>query len=353
MDTVSILASVLLGVVSISSATAALVWRFSTPGSRLYLLDHPNERSLHTHPTPRTGGIAIVSVCVIGGSILGFLLPQQSARLAWLGVATLLLAVTSFVDDRQGLTVSCRLTVHLIVAVTLLFGGFVLQRIAVPGTTSIMPIAVAMPVTVLFIVWMVNLYNFMDGMDGFAGGMTVFGFGTYAVLGMLAGNLLFATLNLLVTAAAIGFLLFNFPPARIFMGDSGSSTLGLFAAAFSLWGIQEDVFPLWIALLAFSPFIVDATVTLVRRVFRKEKVWQAHRTHYYQRLVQSGWSHRRALLWEYAVMVGCATSAILGMGARQSTQWAIIVFWIIVYISLARMVNVLENQKRMSLGETR
>jgi UDP-N-acetylmuramyl pentapeptide phosphotransferase/UDP-N-acetylglucosamine-1-phosphate transferase len=140
----------------------------------------------------------------------------------------------------------------------------------------------------IFTVWFINLYNFMDGMDGFAGGMGTLGFGFLAYLGWLAGQDFFALSGLLIAGANLGFLLCNFPPARIFMGDAGSTTMGFLAAGMSLWGVRDGLFPMWIPILIFSPFIVDATVTLIRRLVHGDKVWQAHRSHYYQRLVLLG-----------------------------------------------------------------
>ena len=189
--------------------------------------------------------------------------------------------------------------------------------------------------------WMINLYNFMDGMDGFAGGMTVIGFGTLAVIGV--EHQLFMTMNLLVVSATCGFLLFNFPPAKIFMGDVGSSSLGFLAAGFSLWGNYEGIFPLWIALLIFSPFIVDATVTLLHRLFRGEKVWQAHKFHYYQRLVELGWGHKRTVLWEYVLMGACSISALIAPLLPFYGQGALLIGRSIIYIGLMSWVNRLEK----------
>jgi UDP-N-acetylmuramyl pentapeptide phosphotransferase/UDP-N-acetylglucosamine-1-phosphate transferase len=183
----------------------------------------------------------------------------------------------------------------------------------------------------LFIVWMINLYNFMDGMDGFAGGMTVFGFGTFAGLGWIAGHDSFLIVNLIIACASAGFLYFNFPPARIFMGDIGSSTLGLMAATLSLWGARDGVFPFWVAMLVFSPFIIDSTVTLARRLSRREKIWQAHKTHFYQRLVQAGWGHRKTVLFEYIIMFGCGITALWGARATVEMQVAIVVAWTLFY----------------------
>lgn len=323
--------------------SAFLTWWFCRPGSRFYILDHPNERSLHTSPTPRTGGIAIVAVCVLLGTALLIYSGGEMRRFTWLGVAILLLAATSFVDDRLGLAPGRRLLVHLIVATTLLAGGFLIDTIELPGARFALPLIVAVPLTLLFIAWMVNLYNFMDGMDGFAGGMAVAGFGVYALLGIVSGQYLFAGMNLIVAAAAGGFLLFNFPPARIFMGDTGSSCLGLLAAAFTIWGIQIGVFAAWIGLLVFSPFIVDATVTLLRRFWRGDKIWQAHKAHYYQRLVQSGWGHRRTVLWAYVVMVACAASAVAALRLSERMQWAVIGCWIVAYLMMAFGVRRLER----------
>jgi len=183
----------------------------------------------------------------------------------------------------------------------------------------------------------------MDGVDGLAGGMALIGFGTFAILGWSDGNELFASLNIVIVAAVAGFLVFNFPPAKIFMGDVGSSTLGFFAATMSLWGERDGIFPLWIAILVFSPFIVDATVTLVKRIVRRERVWHAHKTHYYQRLVQSGCGHKKTVIAEYITMVAAAISAIIGAQLQQQYQWVLIAVWVVIYISLGQAVNHIEK----------
>jgi len=308
-----------------------LTWRFSRIGSRFYILDHPKERSLHTRPTPRTGGIAIVTACLVAGSTAVFYFDYTRPQIAWLAVAALVVAGTSFLDDRLQLPPAIRIVSHFIAAGVLMYGGFVPDAVTLPGMAWTLPATLAVVVTPLYIVWMINLYNFMDGMDGFAGGMAVFGFGTFAILGVFAGHELFAALNFIVVAAAAGFLLFNFPPARIFMGDTGSSTLGLLAAAFSLWGAEEGIFDFWVGILVFSPFIVDATVTLLRRLWQREKVWKAHKTHYYQRLVQAGWGHRKSVLIEYVIMLGSGITALWAAHATAAAQAAILAIWVLAY----------------------
>ncbi len=257
----------------------------------------------------------------------------------WLGGMVLAIALISYLDDRRHLPVVYRMTAHLVAAGLVLYGGLAIQAVRLPGYEWAMAGWLSAIATMLYIVWMTNLYNFMDGMDGFAGGMTVVGFGTLALFGVLAGSNGFAALNLIVASAAAGFLVFNFPPAKIFMGDTGSSTLGFLAAGMSIWGDSVGILPLWIAVLVFSPFIVDATVTLIRRLLKRERVWQAHKSHYYQRLVQMGWGHRKTVLAEYALMAGCAVSALIAVRVTPAIQWVIIIFWVVVYAILMVWVD--------------
>ena len=275
--------------------TFALLRLLLLPATQRWFLDHPNPRSLHATPTPRTGGLAIVSGAVAG--------------LFWIGGAGLFaipalgLLLLSVLDDWRTLPASVRLLGHLIAAF-----GFV--YVAFP-TLSI-PVLLLLGIGVS---WMTNLYNFMDGADGLAGGMALFGFAFYALAAWVGGQPLFALLSLCIVAASAAFLLFNFPPARIFMGDGGSIPLGFLAAALGLVGWRDGLWPLWFPLVVFAPFIVDATVTLARRIMRGEAVWQAHRSHYYQRIILTGWSHRRTALAEYALMAGGGCLACLALNA--------------------------------------
>jgi UDP-N-acetylmuramyl pentapeptide phosphotransferase/UDP-N-acetylglucosamine-1-phosphate transferase len=253
------------------------------------------------------------------------------------------LAVVSFLDDRQGVPPKWRILVHLLAAVSLPVAGLAPDYFDLPGFALSLPVWLAILLTLLFTIWMINLYNFMDGMDGFAGGMAVIGFSTLAWLGRADAG--FAAVCLIVAAASAGFLIHNFPPAKIFLGDTGSTTLGFLAAACSLWGSKADLFPFWVALLVFSPFIVDATVTLLRRLLRGEKVWEAHRTHYYQRLVLLGWGHRRTVLVEYALMLACAGSAELAIHLPPAGQATLAAGWLLIYGLLMWGVGRLERRR--------
>ncbi|MDQ5908301.1 MAG: hypothetical protein QG599_392 [Pseudomonadota bacterium] len=269
------------------------------------LLDHPNARSLHERPIPRTGGFAVLSGLAVGSVGLALFVAELPPLLKILPFGLLPLAAISWLDDRHGVAAWQRLAVHGVAA-----GSLIIAGLSIPGL-ELLPVWATMSLTGLFVVWMINLYNFMDGMDGFAGGMAVIGFTTLAWLGR--ADIGFVAISLIIAAASAGFLVSNFPPARLFLGDTGSTTLGFLAAALSLWGSQADLFPLWAALWVFSPFIVDATVTLLRRLAQGERVWEGHRSHYYQRLVLLGWGHRCTVLAEYVLMLTSAGSAVLAV----------------------------------------
>jgi len=261
-------------------------------------LDRPNERSLHERPVPRTGGIALL----LGSAVS---LAAGAAAHWLLLLLTLALAVLSLLDDLRSLPAWLRLGVHLACALVLVW-----YLMSPMHPLEIVALALALA-------WLTNLYNFMDGSDGLAGGMALIGFGTYAAAAWLANDLVVAALSLAIAAAAAAFLSFNFPPARIFLGDVGSIPLGFLAGGIGLLGWRNDLWPLWFPLAVFGVFIGDATVTLARRLLRREKVWQAHRDHYYQRLVRSGFGHRGTALVAYAAMLLCAAAAL----AARTQPW--------------------------------
>lgn len=325
------------------ATTFALARYLSQPSSRLRILDHPNDRSLHLRPVARTGGLAILAGSLAGSMLFGFssLATGPHWTILLLGLAPL--AGVSFLDDHHSIPARWRILTHLWAAFSLVLTGYVPDSLALPGFALSTPGWLAILLTLLFAIWMINLYNFMDGMDGFAGGMAVIGFATLAWLGRTDPG--FAALCLTVAAASAGFLVHNFPPAKIFLGDTGSTTLGFLAAACSLWGNKTGLFPFWVALLIFSPFIVDATVTLLRRLLRGEKIWEAHRTHYYQRLVLLGWGHRRTVLVEYVLMLACAGSAELAIHLPPAGQTMLAAGWLLIYGLLMWGVGQLERRR--------
>jgi UDP-N-acetylmuramyl pentapeptide phosphotransferase/UDP-N-acetylglucosamine-1-phosphate transferase len=303
--------------------TLILVWRLASGKIATMAVDHPNERSLHSVPIPRTGGLGLHGGLLLAWFLLHAGIPDV------IPVALLTLIVVSAFDDLRGLPVGVRFTVHVFaggaVAMQLMWPAF-----ALPGVM----------VAALGMVWMTNLYNFMDGSDGLAGGMALFGFACYGTAALITGNPAFALLNFSIAAAAVAFLMFNFHPARIFMGDVGSIPLGFLAGSLGLFGWLQNHWPWWFPLVVFSPFIVDASVTLARRLLSGSAIWQAHRDHYYQRLVRMGWGHRRTALAAYGLMGVCGAAAIAGLRWPLYAQVGLLVTIALVYAVLIIVVEI-------------
>lgn len=298
------------------AALVAMMLIFILTQSKLSkgIQDMPNERSLHEQPVPRLGGVGMMA-----GILTGWALMLHSLTW-WIVLPMLLLFVVSLMDDMKGVPVYRRLATHGVAGLILVVGS---------GLLTHQPL-LALPV-LLAVVWMTNLYNFMDGSDGLAAGMTIIGFTVYGVASLMHGLDTQAMMNFTVAAGGIGFLYHNFHPARVFMGDAGSIPLGFLAAGMGVLGWRDGSWPLWFPLLVFSPFIADATVTLVRRTVRGAKVTEPHRDHYYQHMVQMGWGHRNVALGEYAVMLVAGGTALWALHQRGSTPWITMAVWAVVY----------------------
>lgn len=262
-------------------ASLILTWglrQYALAGS---LMDVPNERSSHVIPTPRGGGGAIVLSFL---AVLPFLASQNI--LSWESIAALLgsgglVALIGFLDDHGHIAARWRLLGHFVGAVWALvwLGG--LPALDIMGH-SIRLGWLGHVLAAFYLVWMLNLYNFMDGIDGIAAVEAVSVCLGGAILFMIVGSITLAIVPLVLAAAVGGFLVWNFPPAKIFMGDAGSGFLGITLGVLSLQAasVAPEFFWSWVILLGV--FIVDATWTLIRRLLRGEKVYEAHRSHAYQ-----------------------------------------------------------------------
>lgn len=298
--------------------TAMVLHLLLVRAHRFLPVDQPNERSLHARPIPRFGGLAIL----VGGA-LAFTMPA-SVMPSWLWPVPVLAAV-SLLDDFVTLPAVPRFLVQIAVAVAF----------ALTQSIDLWWIGAV----VLAMVWMTNLYNFMDGSDGLAGAMALVGFGTYALLSALAGDVEVATVCVVLCGASLAFLLRNLPPASVFMGDAGSIPLGFLAAAIGVVGLQRGLWDAWLPVLVFLVFIADATVTLLQRLCRGERVWQAHRSHYYQRLVQIGLGHAGTAKLYLAGMVGCGASAALAQLAAPAVGPVILVAWALLLLLVGRHID--------------
>lgn len=284
--------------VGISSwALTGVLRRYATAKS---LMDVPNTRSSHSIPTPRGGGLAIVITFLSGLIILWALSQLESVLLIALFGAGSILAFIGFIDDRGHIAARWRLLAHFLAAGWLLYwidGVSLLNAFESVYLTWFVNIF-----ALVGVVWFLNLYNFMDGIDGIAGiealsSTLVSG----AILVVVFDYSQLAYLYILLLVAVAGFLIWNFPPAKIFMGDAGSGFLGIILGGFALHSIQVSVQLFWAWVILLGVFIVDATYTLTRRLIQGEKVYQAHRSHAYQYASRKYNSHRAVTISVLAI----------------------------------------------------
>lgn len=272
--------------VAVALTTTGLVWFVRGQLLRHEILDRPNDRSSHVVPTPRGGGLGVIAVLLSAWLIIGLVVPGSDPVANWLiPLAALALAWVSWIDDLRSLGALPRLGMQFAAAIlgVMVLPGLVFQGLLPPWLDA--------AVTVIGWIWFVNLFNFMDGIDGISG-IESMGIGAgILTIGLLTTDSLSAMHlhGLAITAAALGFLVWNWPPAKIFLGDIGSVPLGyllgwllLALAAHGQWEAAV-ILPLY--------YLADATLTLLRRLQRGEKIWRAHREHYYQKAVQNGRSH--------------------------------------------------------------
>jgi len=267
-------------------------------------LDFPNERSSHVTPTPRGAGIVIVIVCLVGYVVLSVFGQLTFSWGYFLGA--LLVAGVSWLDDLHSLSFVTRLTIQFVAATLLLLNGILNTKDLIGPYPFIGSIFF-----VIWIVWIVNAYNFMDGIDGIAGTQAVVAAVSWAVLTFDSG-LYYYSLILFTTVSA--FLVHNWSPARVFMGDVGSAFLGFTFGSFPFMvGRSTQFNVLWLSVIAsliLWPFVFDTVLTLLRRIVKRERFWEAHREHIYQKMVKNGYSHSSVSFLYGAFALVTSASAI-------------------------------------------
>ncbi len=296
-----VFSSVSFLIIGVGLLAALLTWLMRRYALSSRFLDWPNARSSHSVPTPRGGGVAIVVAFLVGVLVSELVF---GASVSWgLIEAGIGVAAVGLIDDRGHIPARWRLLAHFVCA------GWILYSIGIPPLdwldSAIDLGAFGALLAILYLVWMLNLYNFMDGIDGIAGveALTA-GMGGALAYTLAGGSLIGGGLPAaLLAAAAAGFLVWNLPPARIFMGDVGSGFLGLMLGAISLQAAVERPILLWCWLVLLGVFVVDATVTLVRRMLRREQVYEAHRSHAYQHASREFEAHRPVTLAVAAINV--------------------------------------------------
>jgi UDP-N-acetylmuramyl pentapeptide phosphotransferase/UDP-N-acetylglucosamine-1-phosphate transferase len=241
----------------------------------------------------------------------------------WVPAWAVLLLV-SLRDDVRGLAIPVRLGAHA--ACALWFAWWI-----VPAGNAGPAIQLAQVLAAgLIVAWSLNLYNFMDGNDGLAALMAIVGFAAYGIAG--AASPTSSLVAFAVAFAALPFFFVNRPPARMFMGDVGAVPLGFLAATLGLAGVLRDLWGAWFPVLVFLPFVADATLTLLRRAGRRERWWEGHRSHYYQRLHQLGAGHAGTLAVYAALILGTSVTAVACARLAPEWGWRVLLVWCVVLV---------------------
>lgn len=333
--------SVFILIFLISLSLTGLVRYYSL---RKAILDIPNERSSHTLPTPRGGGIAVAATFFLAISLL-WGVGEISGNLAkaLLG-GGFLVAAAGYWDDLKSLSARTRACLHFLAAGWGVYclGGFVSLDL---GFVQLHLGWLGSLLAVIGIVWLINLYNFMDGIDGIAGSEALFVSLMGGIFLWLFGANNLALVCLFLFASVLGFLIWNWPPAKIFLGDVGSGLLGYIFAVLAIASSNQHQLSLWCWLALLAIFIFDASFTLIHRMLRGERWYSAHREHIYQRLVQKGASHARVTLLIIGANLFFILPMVMLMFSFQKISLAIFLFIGLVFLSIwMRIVQTSTNR---------
>jgi len=276
--------------------SASLTKLFIYLAQNYQLLDIPNERSMHSNPTVRGAGLIFISLSIIAMPFICYFtntpLLAQSVFIA----SVTILASVSFFDDLLNLSSKFRFLIHFCLAAIIVM--FINPNVVDLGWFSLSNKYMLFSFTVLTVVWAINHFNFMDGLDGFCAIQAIFLFTAYAIFFNITDGIVYQEFCLVLISCLMGFLIFNFPPAKVFMGDVGSATLGFITISLALLAQNLYDIPLLYWFILNSIFLVDSSLTLIRRVAQGEKWYEPHKTHAYQRLKQSGIQTSTILIYQ-------------------------------------------------------
>lgn len=310
----------------------AITWIVRRIAIHKSIIDHPNDRSSHSVPTPRGGGLAI-AIAWFAGLIYFYITQRIEEYLFFALLSGLPLTLIGFADDIFNLKPGIRFLVQFICAASALWflGG--LQNFQFSIFNSQFSFLLT-PLAFIAIIWSINLFNFLDGIDGYISTEVIFiGISLFILTRNLLGILLVVSIG--------GFLIWNWPKAKIFMGDVGSTLLGFIVAVFAVYYQNTQQISIVVMLILTAVFWFDATITLFRRILNKEKLSEAHRKHAFQRIVQAGWSHQKTTLWSLGIN-------IVGLGfAFLATKYVVIQeILLIIYTGLLYLIlRYIDKQK--------
>ncbi len=332
--------------IGMSVITAALSWyavkHLIAMLIQRNIVDTPNDRTLHHGIIPRGGGLAIIALLVLATLVVGFISGRVAMFFA-ISISLLAWSSLSWLDDQFDLSPRRRWLIQCVFAVlsVITFGAVDIIHLS-SERYLVLPLLGA-AFSVVGVLWLVNLYNFMDGMDGLAAAQTIIASATLSFWFWQYGDQGLAIICLVLAAASYGFLLWNWHPAKIFMGDVGSITIGAFFSTILLIAVSRYDFPVISFILLFAVFVADASVTILRRLFRREKIWLPHRSHYYQRLANMGFSHSKIVIGLIILMSISSLNASTTLIYRDTIPLSVFLEFILL-LSCAFFVEYLESR---------
>jgi len=335
--TLSILFSFILSII--------LTWAIKNYAMAIGMVDTPNKRTLHEGDIPTGGGLSIALIMLIALGIMMLTAVEGARHANILVIVIILLSTLGWMDDRYGVAPLVKFIIQIGIAIFMIGSVGAVRSLDIGGVPISLEGYFAEIFTIVWIVWLVNSYNFMDGIDGLAASQSAITSCTLGIWFNMYGDVLVSLFCYVIMAASLGFLVWNWSPARIFMGDVGSVALGgVFATLFLMGNVEHNIpFSSFVILLAI--FLADTTITLVRRLVCGKAVWQAHKEHYYQRAITAGVGHGQVTI---AIILGSVLMAVLATLDMSRTEpkimWLLIT--ILVLITFFLKVISLEKQPR-------
>ncbi|KPL59314.1 glycosyltransferase family 4 protein [Rossellomorea vietnamensis] len=335
---IKLVMSVILSFVSVLIVTPWVI-KFA---KLIGVVDQPNQRKVHTKEMPRMGGLAIFIGVLVGYFASGL----YKEPIASITVGALIIIAIGLLDDKFALSAKVKLLGQIIAAVVVVYSGLTIEFLYIPFFDKIDIGILAIPVTLLWVIGITNAINLIDGLDGLAAGISSISLATIAFMAFINGKALILTLALIVLASAIGFLFYNFHPAKIFMGDTGSLFLGYMIAVLSLLGLYKSVtlFSFVVPILILGVPLFDTTFAIIRRVVNKKPISAPDKSHLHHRLISLGFSHRETVLIIYALGLCFSISAII---FTKATLWGSVLLLATLLIAIQTIAEVigLVNEK--------
>lgn len=333
-----------------SAIIAGLGTRASISLSRRWgILDVPNPRSSHRRATPRLGGLGILAGFYCGLSAAWLLTPSGSADpwVSAIALAALMMGIVGLWDDLRNTQPKWKFLLQLAAGGVIVSAGMRLEGLSLPYAGTIEFSYLSLPVTLLWLAGFTNVFNFMDGIDGMACGTGIVYASVFAAFAWLLDKPEVVVVAALLGGSCVGFLVFNFPPARTFMGDAGSLFLGMAFSALMVWlgAIAADPAVVTGLILTCSVYLFDGGFTLGRRLVRRENIFRAHRSHLYQRLVQSGLSHGKVTALYFALHLAAGICGVAYWRADETAQSRIVGLTGLLLAGLTVFVLVRERRR--------